>query len=118
MFALSHEDIIQLRNYKDLNEAKKFIPNLIKKLKFKYVLYFCTTIFFNIVFFYYITAFCAIYSIIQTHMISDTLMSFLLTMSYSLILSMISSIIRISSLKKGNKVSHIFYILSWTIGLL
>ena len=118
MFALSHEDIIQLRNYKDLNEAKKFIPNLIKKLKFKYVLYFGTTIFFNIVFFYYITAFCAIYSIIQTHMISDTLMSFLLTMSYSLILSMISSIIRISSLKKGNKVNHIFYILSWTVGLL
>ena len=118
ILALSHNDIIKLRNYKDLEEAKKCVPNLIKKLKFKFVLYFGTTIFFNILFFYYISAFCAIYSIIQTHMISDSLMSFLLTMSYSLILSMISSYIRISSLKKENKLRHIFYLISWAVSII
>ena len=118
LFALSHEDIIKLRNYKILEEAKKFVPNLIRKLKFKFILYFGITIFFNIIFFYYITAFCAIYSIIQTHMISDSLMSFLLAISYSLIISMISSFFRVSSLKKESKLRHFFYLISWILSLI
>ena len=118
LFALSHEDIIKLRNHKILEEAKKFVPNLIRKLKLKSILYFGITIFFNIIFFYYITAFCAIYSIIQTHMISDSLMSFLLAISYSLIISMISSFFRVSSLKKESKLRHFFYLISWILSLI
>ena len=76
------------------------------------------TIFFNILFFYYITTFCSVYSIIQIHMISNSLMSFLLTMSYSIALSMISTIIRIFSLKKENKFRHFSYIISWIISLI
>ena len=38
--ALTHKNIIKLRNYKDLNEAKKSIPDLIKKLKIKFILFF------------------------------------------------------------------------------
>ena len=118
ILALSHNDIIKLRYNKDIGNALKEEPKLIKKLKIKYILYFIMAIFFNILFFYYITAFCAVYSIIQIHMISDSLMSFLLSTSYSIVLSMISSIIRVSSLKKENKYRHLFYIISWIISLI
>ena len=116
--AFSHKSIIKLRTYKDIKDALNEKNNLIKILKLKYILYFGLTIFFNILFLYYITAFCTVYSIIQIHMISDSLMSFLLTMSYSIVLSMISTIIRINSLKKKNKFRHFFYIISWIVSLI
>ena len=116
--AFSHKNIIKLRYNKDIISVIDKTENLIKKLKIKYILYFGMTIFFNAIFFYYITAFCAIYSIIQTHMISDSIMSFLLTMSYSIVLSLISTIIRVSSLKKENKFRHLLYIISWIISLI
>ena len=118
LFAFSQDSIIELRNYKDLNEAENKRVKLIKTLKIRYVLFFGIIILFNLAFFYYITAFCAIYSIIQTHMISDSMMSFLMTISYSIILSLISANFRISSLKKQNKIRHIFYFISWIIALL
>ena len=118
LLALSHKDIIGLRNYKDIKEVEIEIPKLIKKLKAKYVIYYAMTISFSILFFYYITAFCAIYLIIQTNMISDSSISFLLTMSYSLILSLISSIIRIFSVHKKSKFRHCLYFISWAISLI
>ena len=118
LFTFSQDSIIELRNYKDLNEAENKRVKLIKTLKIRYVLFFGIIILFNLAFFYYITAFCAIYSIIQTHMISDSMMSFLMTISYSIILSLISANFRISSLKKQNKIRHIFYFISWIIALL
>ena len=118
LLALTHSDIIKLRYFNDVSLAEKAVPALIKKLKLKYVLYYLLNIFFNIIFFYYITAFCAIYSIIQTHMISDSLMSVFLAISYSIIFSMISTIIRIYSLKKENKVRHFIYLVSWVISLI
>ena len=116
--AFSHDNIIELRFNKDIDEAEKKVPNLIKKLKIKFIVFFIMTISFNFIFFYYITAFCAIYSKIQTHMITSSLLSFLLEMSYSLIFSLISSIIRVFSLKKENRLRHFFYIISWVISLL
>ena len=118
ILAFSHKNIIKLRYNKDIISVFNEEEKLIKKLKLKYILYFGMTIFFNFLFFYYITAFCSVYSIIQTHMISDSLMSFLLTMSYSIVLSLISSIIRVSSLKKDNKCRHFFYFISWIISLI
>ena len=118
ILAFSHKNIIKLRYNKNVKDAKNEEKNIIKKLKYKYILYFGMTIFFNILFFYYITAFCSVYSIIQIHMISNSLMSFLLTMSYSIALSMISTIIRIFSLKKENKFRHFSYIISWIISLI
>ena len=118
LLGFSHKSIIELRYYKKVKETEIEIPKLIKKIKLKYILFSCLTILFNIIFFYYISAFCAIYSVIQTHMISDSLISFLLTMSYSLILSIISTIIRVFSLKKENKLRHFFYLISWIISLI
>ena len=76
------------------------------------------TIFLNAVFLYYITAFCAVYSIIQTHMIKDSLMSFLLAMSYSIVFSLISTIIRVYSLKEESKFRQVIYFVSWIISLI
>ena len=117
-FAQSSKSILNLRNKKDIKEVEKEIPELIKKLKLKYKIFFASTIIINAIFWYYITSFCAIYSIIQAHMISDSLISFLLSISYSILLSLISSIIRVASLKRGSKIRHYFYTLSWIISLI
>ena len=118
LLAFSQKKIIGLRNYKEIKEVEEEIPKLIKELKYKTIIYYVITIVLDIVFFYYITAFCAIYTIIQTHMISASAISFLLTMSYTLILSLISSIIRIFSLQKKNKLRHFLFIISWIISLI
>ena len=118
LLAFTHNSIIKLRYYKNINKVEENIPKLIKILKIKIILFFGTIILLDIIFLYYITAFCAIYSIIQIHMISDSLLSFLLTMSYSIIFSLISANIRIFSLKKESKIRHFLYILSWIISLI
>ena len=118
LLALTHDSIIKLRYYKNIKKAEGSISKLIEKMKVKIIIFFGIIIFFDLIFFYYITAFCAIYSIIQIHLISDSLMSFLLTTSYSIILSLISTIMRISSLKKETKVRYVLYILSWIISLI
>ena len=118
LLSLSHQNIIELRYFKDINKAKKEVPKLIKRLKIKYVLCYIISLFFNFIFFYYITAFCAIYSKIQIHMISDSLMSFLLTISYSIIFAMISTFIRNFSLQKENNIRKLFYLISWIISLI
>ena len=101
-----------------IKEAVDNLPKLIKSLKFKIILFFIIIIVLDIIFFYYISAFCAIYSIIQFHMISNSLISFLLTNSYSIILSLITSIIRIFSLKKETKTRYILYMVSLVISLI
>ena len=118
LLALTHDSIIKLRYYKNIKKAESNISKLVEKMKVKIIIFFGIIIFFDLIFFYYITAFCAIYSIIQIHLISDSLMSFLLTTSYSIILSLISTIMRISSLKKETKVRYVLYILSWIISLI
>ena len=118
LLAFSQNKIIELKFYKEIKDVEKEIPKLIKKLKFKYVMYYILSLFLNIVFLYYITAFCAIYTIIQINMISDASFSFLLTMSYTIILSLISSIIRTFSLKKENKFRHFLYLVSWIVSLI
>ena len=115
--ALTHNDIIKLRFYKAIKDAKNNISPLIQKLKIKIIIFFGIIIFFDIIFLYYISAFCAIYSIIQVHLISDSLMSFLLTLSYSIILSMIVSIMRITSLKRETKARYVLYMISWILSL-
>ena len=118
LLAFTHNSIIKLRYYKSIKEAEKNLPKLIKRLKFKIILFFIIISVLDIIFFYYISAFCAIYSIIQFHMISNSLISFLLTNSYSIILSLITSIIRIFSLKKETKTRYILYMVSWVISLI
>ena len=118
LLAFTHNNIITLRYYKDIKETENEIPKLLKKLKIKYIIFYCIIFSLMVIFFYYITAFCSIYTIIQFHMITDSLISFLLTMSYSIILSLISAIIRVFSLQKENKFRHCLYILSWVISLI
>ena len=118
ILAFSHKKIIELRYNKEIKKIEEKIPKLIKLLKIKSIIYYAMSLFLNIIFLYYITSFCAIYTIIQTHMISDASISFLLAMSYTIILSLISSIIRVFSLKEKNKFRHFLYIISWIISLI
>ena len=118
LLAFTHKNIIELRYYKDIKKAQDNIPKLVGTLKKRIIAFFIIIIIFDIIFFYYITAFCTVYSIIQIHMIRSTLMSFLLTNSYSIILYMVSSFIRIFSLKKKSRFRFLLYLISWIISLI
>ena len=118
LLAFTHKSIIKLRYYKDIKIAEDRVPILIRILKIKIMVFFIIIIFFDIIFLYYITVFCSVYSIIQIHMINDSLISFLLTNSYSVILSMLSSFIRIFSLKKKSSFRYLLYLISWIISLI
>ncbi len=98
--AFTHNNIIKLRYYKDVQEVEKEIPKLVKRLKIKYILFLILNILINFTFLYYITAFCAIYPNIQTNLLTDSLKSLLISLSYSVLLSLFSSLLRITSLKK------------------
>ena len=116
--ALTHDNVIEIRNYKRIKDADKFSKKIVKKLKIKFIIFFVINISLNLLFLYYITAFCAVYSSIQTHMISDSLISFLMSISYSILLSIIVTLFRSISLKKNNKLNHFLYLLSWIISLI
>ena len=105
--AFTHNNIIKLRFYKDVQEAEKEIPKLVKRLKIKYILFLILNILINFTFLYYITAFCAIYPNIQTNLLTDSLKSLLISLSYSILLALLSSILRINSLKKKASLDKI-----------
>ena len=100
LLAFTHNNIIKLRFYKNVQEVEKAIPGLITKLKVKYILFYILHILIIITFLYYITAFCAIYPNIQMNLLTDSFKSILLSISYSILISLFSSILRIISLRK------------------
>ena len=61
LLAFTHNSIIKLRYYKSIKEAEDNLPKLVKRLKFKIILFFIIIIVLDIIFFYYISAFCAIF---------------------------------------------------------
>ena len=113
----SHKNIVKLRYLKDVKEVENEIPNLIKKIKAKYIIFFILTFIFNLFFFYYITAFCSIYSIIQKNMIADSLKSFLLANSCSIMNIIFSAYFRRISLnrKEENRLSKCVYFVGWIL---
>ena len=105
--AFTHNNIIKLRYYKEVQEVENEIPKLITKLKVKYIIFYVLHILIIITFLYYITAFCAIYPNIQSNLLTDSFKSILISLSYSILLSLLSSILRIMSLKKKNTLDKI-----------
>ena len=98
-FALTQEDIVQLKEEKDKSELDIRHKKLIKKLKIKFILYFILTFFVLLFFWYYITCFCGIYVNTQSHLIKDSLLSIITSLLIPFGLCLIPGIFRVSALR-------------------
>ena len=82
---------------------EKVSQNELNYLIKKFILFFIISFLFLLLFWYYLGCFGAVYKKSQIHLIKDTLISFGLSLIYPLLLNLLPGIIRIPSLRKGNK---------------
>ena len=99
MFALSQDNIVELKQEKNKKELDNKYKKLIKKLKIKFILFFIFDFLVLGFFWYYITCFCGIYVNTQSHLIKDTVISFLTGLLLPFGLLLIPGIFRISALR-------------------
>ena len=97
-FALTQEDIIQLKEEKRKNNLDVKHKKLLTKLKIKFILYFILTFIILLFFWYYITCFCGIYVNTQIHLIKDSLISLITSLLIPFVLCLVPGIFRISAL--------------------
>ena len=97
--SLTEKDIIEFKN-KSSDKAGKEKNDLLKRLKFKFVLFFMISYLFLLFFWYYISCFCAVYKNTQIQLIKDTLISWALSLINPIFLFLIPTALRILSLKQ------------------
>ena len=68
-FALSQDNIVELKNQKGSIDLKKIKSKILRILKIKFILFFTSAFIILILFWYYITCFCGIYVNTQIHLI-------------------------------------------------
>ena len=110
--ASTNKDLLKLKKNNIIKEYGNKLPQIIKCIKIKIFIFFEICFAFLILFWYFVSCFNAVYKNTQVIIIKDTIISFGLSLSYPFILFLISSIIRICSIKKPEKYMEIFYKLS------
>ena len=101
-FSLTEKDFILLKNLDKKNINEK-VTEILKCIKIKLVLFFILNFLFIIFFWYYLSCFCAVYKNSQIHLIKDTLICFGISMLYPFGYNLITSLLRILSLRSKNK---------------
>ena len=110
--ALSEDNIIELKQEKnvlDLNEKRKEIKST---LKIKFILFFIVSFIFILLLWYYLVCFCAVYKNNQYHLLKDSLISLGIGYITPFGTNAIVAFIRINSLKVYTKGNRILFILS------
>lgn len=97
--SLSEDDILNIKQKKNIKEVKEEIGKIKKCIKVKCFLFFIVGIILLFGFWYYISAFCAIYYNTQIPLIKDTFISFVTSMIYPFFLNLFPGIFRIIALK-------------------
>ena len=97
-FALTKENIIELKKEEIKTDIDKKYEQLKKKLKIKFILFFVLAFIILLFFWYYITCFCGIYINTQSHLIKDLLISIVTSLLISFVLCLVPGIFRISAL--------------------
>ena len=98
---------------KDNNLNGKEALSVIKCIKIKIIVYFCSTFLMFLFFWYAISAFCAVYQNTQGIFVADSYMSFLMGLVYPFAIYLAPTALRFLSLKaKKNKNLKILYSLS------
>ena len=101
--ALSEKNIISLKKLKDKFKDKKKINQSIKeafhRLKIQFNIFFVIGFIFLCLFWYYVSVFCCVYINTQIILIKDTFLSFGIALLYPFVVHLLSSELRIISLK-------------------
>ena len=98
-FALTQENIVQLKEIKRKNELDIIYKQLMTKLKIKFIIYFILSFIVLLFFLFYITCFCGIYINTQSHIIKDSFISLITSLLIPFVLCLLPGIFRISALK-------------------
>ena len=109
LFALSEENIIELKNNKTkkkLNERKK---NLENKFNIKFISFFIFSTIILLFCWYYLAMFCAIYINTQIHLLSDTLISFGISLIYPFGIYLLPGFFRIPALSNSKNKRNCLY---------
>ena len=99
IFALSQDNIVELKQEKEKSTLDIKYKSLIKKLKIKFTFFFIIILFILVIFLYYLTCFCGIYVNTQIHLIKDTIISFATGLLYPFVIYFLQTLLRIYSLR-------------------
>ena len=105
--ALSEDNVIELKQDKDLDNLSEKGKKVISTLKIKFILFFIINFIFILLFWYYLSCFCAVYKNSQYHLFKDTLICLGIGYITPFGTNLIIALIRVNSLKtytKGNKI--------------
>ena len=108
-FALTQDNIIELKKEKINKDSKKKQNKLLHSLKIKFFLFFLFTFIVLILFGYYIICFCGIYINTQIHLIKDSLISLIISLLIPFVLYLIPGIFRISALRAEKPSRKLLY---------
>ena len=110
--ALSEDDIIGIKQEKEIDTLGKKKEKTSKTLHAKFIIFFILSFLLLILFWYYTSCFCAVYKNTQFHLLKDTLVSFATSMGTPFGIYLIPAIFRIPALKKKSKSNQVMYVLS------
>ena len=112
ILALSQDNIVELKNEKEIKDIDLKYSNLIRKLKIKFIFFYIITFIILIFFWYYETCFCGIYVNTQIHLIKDSLISLAIGLLYPILMYFIPGIFRFSALRAENQNRKYMYKIS------
>ena len=116
--SLSENDILTLKNQKDMKKALEMTKRLKKYMKIKFSIFFILCYLLLFFFWYFISCFCGIYKNTQKVLIIDTIISFTISMIYPFGLNLLPGIFRIPALRAKNKDKKCIYQISTYIALI
>jgi len=111
-FALTQNEIIELKNIKNINNLKVKRRKILCIIKIKLSLFFVISLFFLAFKLYYITCFCGIYINTQSHLFKDSIFSLMMSFLISILFNLLPGALRFFALRTGNSNRECFYKLS------
>ena len=118
LLCLSEKQMLNIKEEKNYEKAKKMAKSAKKCLKIKLGIFFFLSFLLMSFFWYFISCFCAVYKNTQTILLIDTIISFTLSMIYPFGLNLIPGLGRIPALRTKEKNKKYLYILSQYLALI
>ena len=110
--ALPGDDIIEIKQEKNLKKIGKNKNEALKLLNRKFILFFLITFFLLLLFWYYVGCFCAVYKNTQIHLFKDSLISFATSLGTPFALCLVAAVFRTPAIKRKNKFNRVIFELS------
>ena len=110
--ALSQNNIINIKQSKNLKLIKKKAKTTRAVLRIKFMIFFIVNFILIFIFGYYLGCFCAVYKNTQYHLIKDTLISFGISNITPFGINLFPCLFRIYSLSSKSKAKKVIYKLS------